>query len=85
MSQIGPLLCHSIDKLYGSKDEVWERHRHRYEVNPEKVPELEKAGMKFVGRDEKGERMEIMELKGILVFLVLADEVIDTDLPLWFE
>ena len=68
MSQIGPLLYHSIDKLYGSKDEVWERHRHRYEVNPEKVPELEKAGMKFVGRDEKGARMEIMELKGILDF-----------------
>ena len=40
-----------------------ERHRHRYEVNPEYVDRLEKAGLHFVGRDDKGERMEILELK----------------------
>jgi len=39
-----------------------ERHRHRYEVNPEKVPEIEAAGLHFVGRDETGQRMEISEL-----------------------
>ena len=60
---------HSIDlvlfckgKLYGDFDHVDERHRHRYEVNPEFVPELEKNGMKFTGRSEDGNRMEIMEL-----------------------
>ena len=50
-------------KLYGSNDTIYERHRHRYEVNPKFVPQLEQAGMKFVGRDVSGERMEIMELQ----------------------
>lgn len=35
---------------------------HRYEVNPEVVPKLEAQGLVFVGRDETGERMEILEL-----------------------
>ncbi|KAJ2627473.1 CTP synthase ura7, partial [Coemansia sp. RSA 1694] len=52
-----------IKKLYAGADEVHERHRHRYEVNPEKVKELEAKGLHFVGRDaETGERMEILEL-----------------------
>lgn len=34
----------------------------RYEVNPEKVAEIEAAGLEFVGRDETGTRMEIAEL-----------------------
>lgn len=51
-------------KLYGDKTDVWERHRHRYEVNPQMVETLEKAGLTFIGKDEKGERMEIIELKG---------------------
>ena len=40
-----------------------ERHRHRYEVNPAYVEQLEEAGLSFVGRDEFGQRMEILELK----------------------
>ena len=60
------------DKLYGSNDQVWERHRHRYEVNPEKVSDLEKAGLRFVGKDEKGERMEMLELKGMLSFYIFV-------------
>lgn len=54
----------TIQKLYGSADSVWERHRHRYEINPDYVAQLQKAGMEFVGIDEKNERMEIMELHG---------------------
>ncbi|VDQ08736.1 unnamed protein product [Trichobilharzia regenti] len=39
------------------------RHRHRYEVNPKYVNDLEDAGLIVVGRDaEKGNRMEIIEL-----------------------
>ena len=34
----------------------------RYEVNPDLVPKLEAAGLQFVGRDETGERMEVLEL-----------------------
>ena len=33
-------------------------------VNPEYVSQFEEKGMKFVGRDVEGERMEIMEIKG---------------------
>lgn len=53
-----------IRQLYGKKDKIQERHRHRYEVNLKYVPELEAAGMKFVGHDINKERMEIMELEG---------------------
>ncbi|KAG2488432.1 hypothetical protein HYH03_012939 [Edaphochlamys debaryana] len=49
-------------KLYQQEQYIDERHRHRYEVNPDLVPKLEAAGMQFVGRDETGERMEILEL-----------------------
>uniref|UniRef100_A0A7S4L239 CTP synthase n=1 Tax=Paramoeba aestuarina TaxID=180227 RepID=A0A7S4L239_9EUKA len=41
---------------------VDERHRHRYEVNPELVQELEEAGMAFVGTDVDHVRMEVIEL-----------------------
>lgn len=53
-----------LKKLYGDHDGVDERHRHRYEVNPEYVSRFEAAGMKFVGQDEKNVRMEILELEG---------------------
>lgn len=49
-------------KLYGNQPVIYERHRHRYEVNPQIVPSLEKKGMKFVGQDERGQRMEIIEI-----------------------
>ncbi|XP_074333660.1 uncharacterized protein LOC141671351 [Apium graveolens] len=49
-------------KLYGNKSFIDERHRHRYEVNPDMVPQLEKAGLSFPGKDETGQRMEIVEL-----------------------
>ncbi len=48
-------------KLY-KKKEVVERHRHRYEVNPEYVESLEKAGLVFSGQSPNGELMEIAEL-----------------------
>jgi len=49
-------------QLYKQRDEVWERHRHRYEVNPELLGRLEEAGLHFVGKDKTGARMEIVEL-----------------------
>jgi CTP synthase len=49
--------------LYGEAKEVKERHRHRYEVNPEYIERLEKSGLTFIGKDDTGERMEIIELK----------------------
>ena len=41
---------------------VSERHRHRYEVNPEYIEQLEKAGLVFSGRSPEGDLMEIAEL-----------------------
>lgn len=49
--------------LYGSAPQISERHRHRYEVNPTMISRLEEAGLTFVGKDIKGERMEIIELR----------------------
>ncbi|KAL2151432.1 hypothetical protein VTH82DRAFT_6530 [Thermothelomyces myriococcoides] len=49
--------------LYGGVDVIEERHRHRYEINPQMVETLEKAGLHFVGKDETGDRMEVFELK----------------------
>ncbi len=46
---------------YG-KDEISERHRHRYEVNPEYIERLEAAGLVFSGRSPSGHLMEIAEL-----------------------
>ncbi|EGO29207.1 hypothetical protein SERLADRAFT_445035 [Serpula lacrymans var. lacrymans S7.9] len=52
-----------IRKLYGGAGKIWERHRHRYEVNPQYVDQLQASGLPFVGKDEKGERMQVLELK----------------------
>ncbi len=49
--------------LYAGKTEILERHRHRYEVNPEYIARLEEAGLSFVGKDEAGVRMEVVEIK----------------------
>jgi CTP synthase len=48
-------------EAYGSK-QISERHRHRYEVNPEYAPQLEKAGLMFSGKSPDGRLMEIAEL-----------------------
>lgn len=53
----------ALFKLYGSNQKIYERHRHRYEVNTKYLEAMEKEGLLFVGQDEKGERMEILELQ----------------------
>ena len=55
-----------IAKLYGATQAV-ERHRHRYEVNPEYVPNIEEAGLIFSG--SCGNRMESCELPDKNFFL----------------
>ena len=49
------------ERLYGRR-RVWERHRHRYEVNPDYLSKLEQGGLVFSGRSLDGRRMEILEL-----------------------
>jgi len=41
---------------------ISERHRHRWEVNPEYIERLEKAGIVFSGKSPNGKLMEITEL-----------------------
>jgi CTP synthase len=48
-------------EAYG-KASVSERHRHRFEVNPDYIPQLEKAGLMFSGKSPDGHLMEIAEL-----------------------
>lgn len=52
-----------IHKMY-NENKVYERHRHRYEVNPEYVEKLEDCGIVFSGRSPDGVLMEFMELPG---------------------
>ncbi len=41
---------------------IWERHRHRYEVNPRYIQALTSKGLKFSARSDSNRRMEILEL-----------------------
>ncbi|KAL8201564.1 hypothetical protein R6Q57_010711 [Mikania cordata] len=50
-------------QLYSNQSFIDERHRHRYEVNPDMVAQLEEVGLSFTGKDESGQRMEIVELQ----------------------
>ncbi|KAF9337025.1 CTP synthase ura7 [Podila minutissima] len=52
----------TLRKLYGGGSTVMERHRHRYEINPELIEKFEAKGLQFVGKDETGQRMEIVEM-----------------------
>lgn len=54
---------YKIRRLYGGDETIWERHRHRYEVGPNYVEQLEAPGhLRFIGKDERGERMQALEL-----------------------
>lgn len=48
-------------KAYG-ENIISERHRHRYEVNPEYISKIEDAGMIFSGKSPDNKLMEIAEL-----------------------
>jgi CTP synthase len=50
-----------VQKAYKQTD-ILERHRHRYEVNPSYVMELEGGGLVFSGKSPDGRLMETMEL-----------------------
>ncbi len=49
------------EKIYG-KNIIQERHRHRYEVNNDLLPLLEKAGLKVSGRTMDGNLVEMIEI-----------------------
>jgi CTP synthase len=49
-------------QIYG-KEEILERHRHRYEVNEHYVANLENAGLTISGRSEDSSLVEMIEIK----------------------
>jgi CTP synthase len=51
-----------VREIYGA-DNISERHRHRYEVNINYKPQLEKAGLVFCGMSPDGALPEIVERK----------------------
>eukprot|EP01006_Ploeotia_vitrea_P007448 TRINITY_DN17085_c0_g1_i1.p1 TRINITY_DN17085_c0_g1~~TRINITY_DN17085_c0_g1_i1.p1 ORF type:complete len:638 (+),score=45.25 TRINITY_DN17085_c0_g1_i1:24-1916(+) len=52
----------TASKLYGGVKEITERHRHRYEVSLKYHDTLQQHGLKFVGKDTTGNRVEVIEL-----------------------
>lgn len=48
-------------KIYGSAT-ISKRHRHRYEINKEYIPEFERNGMIFSAESDGGRRMEMLEI-----------------------
>src|SRR5918911_1135000 len=50
-------------RIYGAH-RINERHRHRYEVNVNYRPQLERAGLRFSGMSPDGRLPEIIELPG---------------------
>lgn len=52
-----------VQMLYGANEAI-ERHRHRYEVNPDYHKILEEAGMVLSGLSENCRLVEFIELKG---------------------
>ncbi|PYC28557.1 CTP synthetase [Aquipseudomonas alcaligenes] len=53
----------TVRECYG-KDVIVERHRHRYEVNNNLLPQLEAAGLKVSGRSADGALVEVVEAPG---------------------
>jgi CTP synthase len=49
-------------EVYGGREEISERHRHRYEFNPEFRGQLERAGLVFGGVSADGRFVEMVEL-----------------------
>lgn len=64
--RLGAQLCHlmagSLARTLYGKDEILERHRHRYEVNNSLIKPLELAGLKISGRSENTQLVEMIEL-----------------------
>jgi len=59
----------SLARVIYGRDEISERHRHRYEVNPEYRNTLGEGGMRFSGVSPDGELVEMIELPDHPFFL----------------
>ncbi|WP_094752359.1 CTP synthase [Psychromonas sp. CD1] len=64
--RVGAQKCHlqsgsKVFEMYGKK-EIFERHRHRYEVNNKYLPELKNAGLSITGLSADKKLVEIIEI-----------------------
>jgi CTP synthase len=64
--RLGSQLCHlvpgsKVHELYGNA-EIYERHRHRFEVNNNLRPDIEKAGLKVTGLSTDKRLVEVIEI-----------------------
>jgi CTP synthase len=57
-------------KIYNSNS-ITKRHRHRYEINKNYLPEFEKHGMIFSAESDEGKRMEILEIPSHKFYLAV--------------
>ncbi|MDP7547826.1 MAG: CTP synthetase, partial [Alphaproteobacteria bacterium] len=55
---------HNMDGAAGHGGVIFERHRHRFEVNINYREQLEAVGLRFSGLSPDGELPEIVELEG---------------------
>ena len=62
-AQVAFLKNGTLARSLYKKSSIFERHRHRYEVNPSYVPELEKHGLIVSARSEMHNLVEMIELK----------------------
>jgi CTP synthase len=69
-------------KLFGNKQTVRMRFRHRYEVDPRYVETLEKAGLIFSGKSPNQPIMQILELPGHPYFIATQAHPCLTSRPL---
>ena len=60
---------HTLARQAYGKEEIFERHRHRYEFNNKYLEALKAAGLVISGVSPDGELVEIVELKGHPWFL----------------
>jgi CTP synthase len=58
------LLPGSLARAAYGEDVIYERHRHRYEVNPDYHGILQEHGLVFSGMSPSGRLVEIIELRG---------------------
>jgi CTP synthase len=72
----------SAYKLYGSRGMVRERFRHRYEVDPDYISQLEEKGLVFSGKAPKYDIMQILELPGHPYFIGVQFHPCFTSRPL---
>jgi CTP synthase len=71
--RLGAQPCHvvpgtKVERVYGERV-VYERHRHRYEVNPAYHEALSGKGLVFSGLSPDGRLVEIVELEGHPFFM----------------